>query len=103
VEQAISAETLHEAGEVSASSPFRFVTLFLEVLETELNLITLQFDHPILCGAATANPRFQLFQKGFEAIWIQLKTSDHRDGLAPFPASRGLHANGLLILGCNAC
>ena len=41
VEQTITAQSLHEAGEVSASSPLGFVTLLLEVLETELNLITL--------------------------------------------------------------
>ena len=67
MEQTITAQSLHEAGEVSASSPLGFVTLLLEVLETELNLITLQFDQAILCGAATANPRFQLFQKGFQS------------------------------------
>lgn len=89
--------------EVSASGSLGLVSLFLEVFETELNLITLQFDHAILCGAAAANPRFQLFQEGFEAIWIHLKTSDHRDGLAPFPSSRGLHPNDLFILGCRPC
>ena len=92
-----------KTAEVSASSPLGFVSLFFEVFETEVNLITLQFDHAILCGAAAPNPRFQLFQKGFEAIWIQLKTSDHRDGLAPFPASRWLDSNDLLTLGCRPC
>jgi hypothetical protein len=54
----ISAQSRHEAAEVSASSSLGFVALFFKQFETELNLIPLQLDHAILCGAATANARF---------------------------------------------